>query len=213
MTARIFLFFLLYSQLNGGLCRYHISSAEQQFNIPKDMLAAIGKVESGKYSRYRKQTEAWPWTVYAQGKGRFFQTKLQAQQYIQSLLDQGEKNIDIGCMQINWKHHHEKFESIAHMLDPRQNVHYAGRLLLHHYHKTRDWMKAAGNYHSVTPIHHTRYVEKIKNASEELKMHNATLINRPPVFKKWYPLQHKSALSQQSGMSNKSRHKSSAWLK
>lgn len=179
--------FMLMGTLQAGLCRYHIESTERALDIPTNMLAAIGQVESGKYSKYHKRVEAWPWTVYARGRGQFFQTKTQAERYIAMLIAEGEENIDIGCMQLNWRHHHKHFKSIGEMLHPRHNVQYAGKLLVHHYKSTQDWKKACGNYHSKTPTHHEKYRARLEIAHNDLDTRKKQRPKQPPRFNRAHP--------------------------
>ncbi len=181
-----FLFFSF--PLSAGLCRYHIKQVEKDLGIPPHTLAAIGHVESGKYCAYRKHKEAWPWTVYAKGKGHFFQTKTQAQHFIDHLLKEGETNIDIGCMQINWQYHHKKFNSVSDMLHPRKNVMFAGQLLKSHYAETKNWEEAVGNYHSKTPKHHHKYRQQIELAHQDIKKQATQRPSLAPRFKPWRPV-------------------------
>ncbi len=198
-------------QLNAGLCRYHIKKVEEDLKIPPDTLAAIGNVESGKYSSYRKQKEPWPWTVYSNGKSNFFKTKTQAERYINKLIDEGEKNIDIGCMQINWNFHNKNFKSIGDMLNPRKNIEYAGKLIKNHYKNTHDWEKAIGNYHSKTPEFHKKYLKKIELAQNDIKKYKLTKPKKAPRFKPWRPFKYEK--EKRTFFSLNSAKKSKTWMK
>ena len=61
-------------QANGELekngCLSAIIDAEIQYEIPENLLVAIGLQESGR--TISGKTYIWPWSVNAEGQGRFF---------------------------------------------------------------------------------------------------------------------------------------------
>ena len=60
------------------VCMQATAKIEQQYQIKKHLLTTISSVETGRYNEAKKQTLAWPWTINAQGKGRYFATKEEA---------------------------------------------------------------------------------------------------------------------------------------
>ena len=60
------------------LCAEAIPEQEQVQEIPSRLLRAISLAESRRWDEDLTRNEAWPWTVMAQGRGRFFETKEQA---------------------------------------------------------------------------------------------------------------------------------------
>ena len=40
-----------------------------------------------------------------------------------------EQNIDIGCMQLNYRYHGRMFKNLNDMTDPEENIYYAGKFL------------------------------------------------------------------------------------
>lgn len=56
----------------GNICERHIAEAETKLNIPRQILLAIGVVESGVWNEKRARSTPWPWTVYAQKRDRRF---------------------------------------------------------------------------------------------------------------------------------------------
>ena len=52
----------------GQLCRMAIQAAERGSGIPAHLLAAIGRVESGRRDPISGAWHPWPWTVNAEGK-------------------------------------------------------------------------------------------------------------------------------------------------
>ena len=94
------------------VCMQATAKIEQQYQIKKHLLTTISSVETGRYNEAKKQTLAWPWTINAQGKGRYFATKEEAVRAVKKLQAQGVKSIDVGCMQINLAYHGDAFDSI-----------------------------------------------------------------------------------------------------
>jgi len=127
------------------MCRLAIAASERQHNLPAGLLHAIGRVESGRGGG------SWPWTINAEGRGRFFATKEEAIAEVQALQDRGIRVIDVGCMQVNLYHHPQAFASLQDAFDPEVNARYAGLFLTRLQAKTQDWVLAAGMYHSATP--------------------------------------------------------------
>src|SRR3546814_172336 len=55
------------------LCALATGRAEQAGDLPPHLLTAIARTESGRWHAGRSETLAWPWTVMAEGEGRFLQ--------------------------------------------------------------------------------------------------------------------------------------------
>lgn len=134
-----------------ALCAAETHRHEGQYGIPARLLESISIVESGRYVRDRKATLAWPWTVTAEGDGKYFPTKAEAVAEVRRLKARGVKNIDVGCMQVNLYYHPDAFDSLDEAFDPSANVGYAARFLKGLFDATRHWVTAASYYHSQTP--------------------------------------------------------------
>ncbi|MDA0229217.1 MAG: transglycosylase SLT domain-containing protein [Proteobacteria bacterium] len=113
----------------GEICARYIAEAEKRLDIPSQLLLAIAMVKSGVWDRERARNIAWPWTVYARQNGHRFASKAEALVKIRENYNQGVRNIDIGCMQINLQYHAHAFGSFEELLDPASNVAYAALLL------------------------------------------------------------------------------------
>jgi hypothetical protein len=135
----------------GLQCRQAIGMAERAHAIPAHLLAAIGRVESGRRDPVTGGQHPWPWTINAEGEGHFFDTKAQAIAFVTALQARGVRSIDVGCMQVNLMHHPDAFISLEQAFDPRANADYAARFLRQLFGQTNDWAKATGQYHSATP--------------------------------------------------------------
>jgi hypothetical protein len=134
----------------AALCRTAIRQAELAHGVPERLMQAIGRVESGRRAE-NGLTQAWPWTINAEGRGSFFPTKAAAIAAVQALQAQGVRSIDVGCMQVNLRHHPNAFASLDEAFDPAANARYAARFLTELRQRAGDWTTAAGHYHSQTP--------------------------------------------------------------
>jgi len=146
---------------NWQTCETAVRAAESGAGIPKHLLTAISRAESGRWHPEKRANFAWPWTVTAHGKGRFFDTKQEAVAEAEILLTQGVRNIDVGCMQVNLMYHDSAFENLAQAFDPAANAAYGAKYLRDMHDKTGDWRKAAAHYHSTTPEQAARYRAKV----------------------------------------------------
>lgn len=134
--------------------------------LPEGLMRAIARVESGR-RRDNGQFEGWPWTTNNAGDGRYFPDRISALEHIERLRSAGTTNIDIGCMQINWKWHADQFPSLDAMLDPEQNVRYAAKFLSKLYRRHGSWEKAIRFYHSGTERYNTTYLQRVRAAWPE----------------------------------------------
>jgi hypothetical protein len=151
---------------NSGLsvpapCAALIAEAERAEGIPSRLLAAISLAESGRYDEDRREIIAWPWTINAEGQGQFFETKSEAIAAIEKLRARGIASIDVGCMQVNLRHHPNAFESLEEAFDPQSNVAYAARFLKGLYGDTSSWSQAVAFYHSTARELNAPYRAKV----------------------------------------------------
>lgn len=144
-----------------AVCAAEVSQAERSYGIPSQLLDAIALVESGRYDPESKATLAWPWTVMAEGEGRYFPTKAEAVAEVRKLQARGVRNIDVGCMQVNLMYHGQAFASLEDAFEPATNVGYAARFLKGLYGSTNHWPTAASYYHSQTPELAAKYRAKL----------------------------------------------------
>ncbi len=131
-----------------GLCRAAIDAAERIERLPRLLLHAVSLAESGRWDAGRQASIAWPWTVNNGGEARYLPSRDAAIALVRRLQARGETNIDVGCMQINLKHHGAAFDSLEQAIDPIHNVAYAARLLKRLRRDTGAWAHAVGQYHN-----------------------------------------------------------------
>jgi len=142
-------------------CGAETARQEAVQGIPAQLLHAISLVESGRWNAEHRATLAWPWTVMAEGEGRFLPSKAAAIAEVKALQARGVKNIDVGCMQVNLLAHSTAFKSLDEAFEPATNVAYAARFLMGLYSSTKDWKTAAAYYHSQTPDLAAAYKTKL----------------------------------------------------
>ena len=152
-----------------GLCAAHVAQAERILRLPSKLMQAISKVESGRWNRERKALFAWPWTVMAEGQGRYLPNRRAAIAEVRRLQARGVRNIDVGCMQVNLYWHPEAFESLEQAFDPVYNVAYAAAFLQELRREARTWPEAVGRYHSSTPPRMRAYRDKVLDRWHEEK--------------------------------------------
>ena len=126
--------------------------------LPDGLLPAISRIESGRSGK--GGTKAWPWTLNTGGQGHYFESSTDALAFLQTFLAKGQRNVDIGCMQINYRWHGERFASLAAMMDPEQNIVYAIEFLKTLRAQSGSWSAAVQRYHSNDPDRGTAYHAK-----------------------------------------------------
>lgn len=155
----------------GLLCRQAIAAAERAHGIPAHLLAAIGRIESGRRDSATGALNPWPWTINAEGEGHFFDTRPQAIAAVKALQARGVRSIDVGCLQVNLMHHPNAFANLDQAFDPDSNADYAGRFLQQLFNQTGAWPKATANYHSATPELGEPYRQQVMAAwPEEMRI-------------------------------------------
>ncbi len=142
-------------------CAAATYSVERETRIPSSLLTAISIVESGRYDAINKRSVAWPWTVTSGKDQWYLDSRAEAISHVKSMIRNGKRNIDVGCMQVNLYFHGDAFSSLDQAFDPLSNVSYAASFLNRLMSSTGDWLTAAGNYHSSTPEYHNRYKAKV----------------------------------------------------
>jgi hypothetical protein len=141
-------------------CRVAAETAAAETGVPLALLLAVAATESGRRSA-GGAAEPWPWAVNRAGKGRYPPDREAAETLVAEALANGERNIDIGCFQLNWHWHGAAFPSAAAMFDPLANARHAARFLADLHAETGDWRAAAGAYHSRDPDRAAAYVERL----------------------------------------------------
>src|SRR3546814_544611 len=125
-----------------GLCKQATARAEAARDLPPHLLIAIARTESGRWHAASSETLAWPWTVMAEGKGRFLPSKAAAIEEVRRLQARGIRNIDVGCLQVNLHYHPDAFASLETAFDPEANAAYAADFLVRLREEARSWTRS-----------------------------------------------------------------------
>jgi hypothetical protein len=145
----------------ADVCEQHSAAAAQRHAVPPQLMQAIARVESGR-AHPGVGLRAWPWTANVVGQGYYFETSQAALTFLDGVRAQGQTSFDVGCMQLNYRWHGDKFQSLSQMLDPARNTDYAARYLAELYQETGDWNVAARYYHSRTPEFGHAYLARVQ---------------------------------------------------
>ena len=142
-------------------CEYLAKDAERRHGLPENILLSISRVESG-FRKVDGVTRAWPWTLNAGGDSAYFKTKEAALDHLKEKTKTGTTNIDIGCMQLNYRWHKKFFNNLDDMMSPEKNVDYSARFLKKLHKRHGSWEKAVKYYHSSKSKFNVKYYKKVK---------------------------------------------------
>ncbi|MYZ46967.1 lytic transglycosylase domain-containing protein [Propylenella binzhouense] len=125
-----------------AICEREMALASQRHQVPLGMLYAVALTETGRRGSLQ------PFAMNIAGEPFFGVDVDDALRRFGAARRAGTDLIDIGCMQINYRYHAEKFNSVAEMFDPAKNVGYAARFLKSLYTKEGSWTMAVARYHA-----------------------------------------------------------------
>ncbi|WP_193371175.1 transglycosylase SLT domain-containing protein [Pelagibius marinus] len=131
----------LFGVAEAATCAAAIERAAAKAGTPHSILQAIGTVESSGH----------PWAVNDAGRSYVFNSRAEAFAFLQERIEQGRRNLDIGCLQVNWRWHGDQLGSPEAALDPVSNALYAASYLRSLYDALGSWSAAVGAYHSRSP--------------------------------------------------------------
>lgn len=146
--------------------------------LPEGLLPAISLVETGKGDGQGGRMP-WPWTLNQGGQAHYLDNAEAALAKLDAILATGTTNVDVGCMQLNWKWHSKAFANRADMIDPAQNTAYAARFLKELHNQLGSWELATAAYHSTDPDRGQAYVGKVAAAQETMVALMPTLPKGP----------------------------------
>lgn len=138
----------------------------KQYSIPPDILYSIAFAESG--YQYRSVYNPWPWTLNIEGKAYRFTDKASTLVRLRRAINH-QQSVDIGIMQINWRWHKHRFNTIESTLDPYTNLQVGAKILLEQHHIINDWWLAVGRYHA--PSQNQRSIQRAKQYALRVQKH------------------------------------------
>ncbi|MEC7668836.1 MAG: transglycosylase SLT domain-containing protein [Pseudomonadota bacterium] len=148
-------------------CEALAEQAAAARGVPSKLLPAIARTESGR-GQGKLGHRAWPWTLNVAGKGYYFDTREQALDKLRQVIDSGQRNVDVGCMQVNYRWHGKEFGSIEEMMDPVANTRYAALFMSRLRERTGSWNKATQFYHSQDPKRGHYYLGKVQKIMKKV---------------------------------------------
>ena len=154
---------------NQTICLAAIMDAQTQYDIPNNILLAIGLQEAGR--QMGDTLTVWPWTANSHGTGAFFETQAELITWVEAQQARGKSSIDVGCMQVNQRWHGTAFSSLDHATDPAAKVDYAASFLVQLFNETGDWWQAAGRYHSSTDRFKQNYLDTLAGNHQRANAH------------------------------------------
>lgn len=140
--AAAFSFSVLAGQALANACEQEILRAADRYDIPAGILYAVGLTETGRKGSMQ------PYALNIAGTAVFANSPAEAERRFNDARRSGIRLIDLGCMQINYRWHGEKFASVGQMLEPARNVDYAARFLLELKARHTSWSMAVARYHA-----------------------------------------------------------------
>ncbi len=141
-----------------------------QFDIPSTVLYAVALTESGLSVRRSSVSRPWPWTLNVAGTGYYFNSRQAAWRALKHSLNSGERSIDVGLMQINWRYHHERLGSPWQALDPYHGLAVGTAILKRCHQGGGDWMKSVGCYHAPNHAQRAaRYRRRVASQIQQLQ--------------------------------------------
>ncbi|MDA9989394.1 transglycosylase SLT domain-containing protein [Paracoccaceae bacterium] len=159
------------------VCDDSIDSVAHATLVPKKVLYKIARLESGR--SFKGEYVSWPWSLNNAGKGYFLDTKTAALNKLGNLIALGEKNVDVGCMQLNLRWHARHFDSLEDMISPIENVSYAAKFLQELYKETGTWEKAVKFYHSRNSKYNNLYYAKYQKMPVPNSSQSSEIISAP----------------------------------
>ena len=162
---------------NKPNCEKIANRIESETNLPIHLLSSISRVEAGR-KLSSGEVKGWPWSINHAGKGLYFETKKGALKYLKNAVSNGSKNIDVGCMQLNYRWHKGAFSSLDDMFDPKKNIQYAAKFVKELYGRHQNWEDVIKHYHSNKKKFNVPYYQKVSkvwNKQKENKLDNNPL--------------------------------------
>jgi hypothetical protein len=132
-------------------CTQAAAMAGAAANLPKNLLLAIGMVESGWTNPATGHRAPWPYSVNVDGKGYHFADAQTAIDFVRLARGSGARAIDVGCFQIDLEDHPAAFATLRQAFDPQANAAYAAGFLNRLHARLGSWNAAIAGYHSQIP--------------------------------------------------------------
>lgn len=151
-------------------CVSYAAETERDLGIPSGILASIAMVESGGGGSTN------PYIMNVNGRAVFAKSADDAAKRLRDKKGRLASSAYIGCMQISLHAHKSQFNSLHQIVNPRENVRYAGELLVRLHAEEGNWRSAIARYNGA-PIRAAQgYVCKVWRYLNEFDSASARLI-------------------------------------
>ncbi|MBR9649659.1 lytic transglycosylase domain-containing protein [Thalassovita aquimarina] len=156
-------------------CEAIAAKTAARHGLPRDLMPAISRVETG-LKQGDRGVRAWPWTLNVQGQGFYFPTREAALKKLREVLASGVTNVDVGCMQINYRWHSGNFASIEEMMSPEANTDYAAKFLTRLKDRHGSWEAATRHYHSADGERGEAYLGRVRRVVAKLPQQQPSFV-------------------------------------
>lgn len=150
----------------AALCDRAARAASQSEQVPLGVLQSITRAETGR--SLNGLVAPWPWAASANGDGAWFDSRDEALHHIESVLNSGSRDVDIGCFQLNHRWHADGFAYLRDMIEPESNARYAAQFLRWLQNEFGDWDAAVAAYHSRNSTYTARYMARFRDGQGNL---------------------------------------------
>ncbi|WP_245593404.1 transglycosylase SLT domain-containing protein [Azospirillum halopraeferens] len=151
-------------------CVSHAVEAERALNIPAGLLVSIALVESGVGGTPH------PYAMSVNGRAVFAKGTEDAARHLRDAKGRLRDNVYVGCMQVSLSVHRGKFQPLERIVDPRDNVWFAGRLLVRLHGEFGSWRSAVARYNGGSLRRAEGYVCKVWQHLAALDTDSAKLL-------------------------------------
>jgi hypothetical protein len=169
----------LVQNINGGSSKAipagYVAMGDKN-SVPAWFLYGIAMQESNML--FGRRALPYPWTLNVKGQGKRYKSYDEALSALRGYVSSGLKSVDIGCMQVNWRWHGDRLQTLERALDPYSNIDAGAQILRVEFVATGDWFKAAMRYHAgaITPDNHqraTRYATDVFKRLDRMGIRHA----------------------------------------
>jgi hypothetical protein len=125
---------------------------------------------------------AWPWTLNSPRTGPlYFETYEAALKKLTALIREGETNIDVGIMQINWYFNGHRAGDPGRLLRAADNIFIAAQIYREQLDRCAgDRRKALARYHNRKPALGEPYAAAVMTIADHLRVSNGVHLSRAP---------------------------------
>ena len=136
-------------------CTHQTVTLEHERGLPAGMLLAISMAESSYGGRPQ------PYALRIGGRSLYPATLSQATRRLHAALQDGQQNINAGCMQLSLQHHGVAFDPPERILEPAGNVRRAAVLLVALHRDYHSWTAALAHFQGGGVAQQQKYICRV----------------------------------------------------